>query len=107
MRHKLAAQICGNQIHLKRRKVKVVACPCKELFYPSVQTKVTLAWCEQECECRIFETENSTRKNGCHYQHPKQHPAEHLKMPAKCQHLVVFTHPSALAEFLVAAQRLC
>ena len=65
-----------------------------------VQTKVVVTWGKQQIKSGVFKTEDGTGKNSCHNQHPKQHPAEHLQVSAKCQHLVVITHSSALAEFV-------
>ena len=99
MRHELTAKIRSNHIHLKLRKMEIIAHPCKEMLNPMVQTKVAFTWRKEQVKSGVLEAEDGTSKNGCYNQHPKQHPAEHLKGSAKCQHLVFITHPSALAGF--------
>lgn len=100
MRHELTAKIRSNHIHLKLRKMEIIAHPCKEMLNPMVQTKVAFTWRKEQVKSGVLEAEDGTCKGGCHYQHPKQHPAEHLKVSAKRHHLIFITHFFALAEFV-------
>ena len=92
MRHKLAAQIRGNQINVVFVEVKIHTKHPHRIFNPAISAEIPLTWSQQKGEYFGFEAENHHRQHACHDKYANKHLSEDFEMSSESEHVVVFCH---------------
>lgn len=80
MFHKLAGEVCSDQVHLKWLKMKIESHRLDHSFYPAVGTEIPLARGHQYLPGVILEAKDHYGNNACHHQNAEEHLAHNFKM---------------------------
>ena len=99
MRHELARQVGSYHADVELLKPEVEPHRLHRPFQPAVGAEVPLARGKQQPPCGVLETEHHDGNHRCHAKNAEEHLAEHLKVSAKRQQLIIsLAHRSPLAQ---------